>query len=95
VPTDLSAPADGDVVVRPDTTARAHTRRGWLLLAIAAFQAWLWITRTWNLLTADEGRDTAFIVVHLVLYAAALAVAGVLAVLGWRMRAEGRRATGS
>jgi hypothetical protein len=63
VPTDLSAPADGDVVVRPDTTARAHTRRGWLLLAIAAFQAWLWITRTWNLLTADEGRDTAFIVV--------------------------------
>lgn len=91
MPTDLSAPVDGDVAVRPDTTARTHVRRGVLLLAVAAFQAWLWITRTWNLLTVDEGRSTGFVVVHLVLYAAALAVAGVLAVLGWRMRAEGRR----
>lgn len=72
---------------------RRHARRGMLLLAFAAWNWWLWGTRAWNLLTGDEGRTTAFVVVHLALYVTSLAIATAVGVMGWRMRAEARRGT--
>ncbi|MBW3619235.1 MAG: hypothetical protein KY461_03250 [Actinobacteria bacterium] len=69
---------------------RRHARRGALLLAFAAWNWWLWGTRTWNLLAGDERRTAGFVAVHLALYATSLAVATAVGVLGWRMRAEAR-----
>lgn len=67
-----------------------HGRRGLVLLVLGLFQVWLWTTRVVNLLGDPEPRTTGFVVVHAVLYAAAFASAGVLLVIGWRMRREAR-----
>lgn len=72
------------------TTPSRHRRRGLLLLAIGLFQVWLWVTRLVNLANDPTPRTTGFVVVHAVLYGAAFACAGVLLVLGWRMRSEAR-----
>lgn len=69
---------------------RRHARRGLLLLAFAAWNWWLWGTRTWNLLTSDEAHTTAFVAIHLALYAVSLVLATAIGVMGWRMRRESR-----
>jgi hypothetical protein len=68
--------------------AGRHRRRAWLLLAVGAFQVWLWTTRLFNLASDPTPRTAGFVVVHAVLYAAAFGAAGVLLALGWRMRRE-------
>ena len=82
------------VTERPDTVevnATAQRRRGVVLLAIAVWTVWLWATRIRNLV-ADAGEvSAAFVGVHAVLYGVSLVLAGVLAVMGWRMWREGRR----
>ncbi len=81
------------VTEQPDTVAvRASTqrRRGYILLAIAAWNVWLWVTRIRNLV-ADAGEfSAAFVGVHAALYAASLGLAGVLAVMGVRMLRDAR-----
>lgn len=72
------------------TNRSTHGRRGLVLLAIGAFQVWLWATRVINLLGDPEPRTTGFIVVHAVLYAAAFGCAFALLTIGWRMRREAR-----
>lgn len=70
--------------------AVAQRRRGWVLLAVAAWNVWLWATRIRNLV-ADAGEvSAAFVGVHAVLYGVSLILAGVLAVMGYRMLREGR-----
>ena len=73
------------------TTPRTHRRRGLVLLAIGAFQVWLWVTRMVNLVQDPEPRTTGFVVVHAVLYVAAFGAAFVLLGMGWRMWREARR----
>jgi hypothetical protein len=83
-----------DVTSRADDVAiprRTHLRRGVALLALAAFQFWLWGTRIWNLLQDTGSFTAAFVAVHLVLYVAAIGAGVVLAVLGVRMVGEVRR----
>lgn len=80
------APAPRRVV---DT--RRHARRGWLLLGVAAWNVWLWVTRTMNLLGDTTPRSTGFVVVHVLLYGASFLIAGGLAVMGWRMLREARQ----
>ncbi len=74
------------VAVAPST----HRRRGLVLLAIAVFNVWLWGTRIRNLIASSGEFSAAFVGVHAVLYGTSLLLAGVLAVLGWRMWREGR-----
>jgi hypothetical protein len=77
----------------PDTVAvRAsrQRRRGWVLLAIAAWNVWLWVTRIRNLMDGADDFSAAFVGVHAVLYVGSLALAGVLAVMGVRMLREAR-----
>lgn len=82
------------VTERPETVAvdsTAHRRRGFVLLAIAVWNVWLWGTRIRNLV-ADAGEfSAAFVGVHAALYGASLVLTGVLAVIGWRMWREARR----
>jgi hypothetical protein len=82
-----------DLQLQPEviTPARVHRRRGWLLLAVAVFQLWLWGTRIANLLESVGSFSAAFVAVHAALYVAAIGVALVIGVLGWRMVAEARR----
>jgi hypothetical protein len=63
-----------------------------VLLLLALFQFWLWGTRIVNLLQDTGSFSTAFVTVHLGLYAAAIGAGIVLAVLGVRMWQEARRA---
>ncbi len=70
--------------------ARRHRRRAVVLLALAAFQFWLWGTRIVNLVQGADGFSTAFVAVHLGLYAAAIGAGLVLTVLGARMWREAR-----
>jgi hypothetical protein len=84
-----------DVTSRPDDLmlpARRHRRRGLVLLALAVFQFWLWGTRIVNLLGDTGSFSAAFVAVHTVLYVAAIGAGVVLAVMGWRMFDEARRA---
>lgn len=67
-----------------------HARRGLLLLAVAAWNVWLWATRTWNLIEDPTPRTTGFVVVHAVLYGVSFLMAVAVGVLGWRMWREGR-----
>lgn len=61
------------------------------LLALAGFQYWLWGTRIYNLVGDDTVEYTlGFVVVHLVLYGAAIGAGMVLTVLGVRMWREAR-----
>lgn len=71
--------------------AATQRRRGWVLLAIAAWNVWLWGTRIRNLVADAGDFSVAFNLVHAVLYGVSLLLAAVLAVLGWRMLREGRR----
>ncbi|MBS3940403.1 MAG: hypothetical protein KG028_05530 [Actinobacteria bacterium] len=85
------ADASTDLEVR--TPARVHRRRAVVLLALAVFQFWLWGTRIYNLLGDSTVEYTlAFVLVHLVLYAAAIGAGVVLTVLGLRMWREARAA---
>lgn len=82
------------VTERPDTVAvtrAVHRRRGLVLLAIAVFNVWLWGTRIRNLVADAGDASAAFVGVHAVLFGTSLVLAGVLAVLGWRMLREARR----
>jgi len=72
--------------------ARVHRRRGLLLLALGAFQLWLWGTRIVNLLGDADQFSTAFVGIHLALYTAAIAAGVVLGVLGWKQWREGAHA---
>lgn len=76
----------------PVTTSGRHRRRGWILIAVAVWNVWLWATRTINLVNDPTPRSTGFVVVHVLLYAASFAIAIGLGMLGWRMVAEARRA---
>lgn len=70
--------------------ARIMRRRGTILLLIAAWNLWLWVTRIYNLAEGATDFSAAFIGVHAVLYVVSIALAVVLAVMGWRMRREAR-----
>lgn len=74
------------------TDATTHRRRAWVLLALGAFQVWLWTTRVVNLVNDPQPRTTGFVVVHAVLYTAAFGAAFVLLGMGWRMWREARDA---
>ena len=63
------------------------------MIAIAAYNVWLWATRINNLLAGAEDFSAAFIGIHTVLYLGSLALAGVLAVMGVRMVREARAST--
>ena len=83
-----------DVTPRDDRVlvpARVHRRRAVVLLGLAVFQFWLWGTRTVNLLQDAGSFSTAFVGVHLGLYAVAIGAGVVLAVLGGRMWREASR----
>lgn len=83
------------VTEHSDTVAvRASTqrRRGYLLLAVAAWSVWLWATRIRNLVEDAGDFSAAFVGVHAVLYGVSLVIAGGLAVMGVRMLRESRRA---
>lgn len=80
-----SGPASG---VASD--ARVHGRRGLILLAIAAWNVWVWGTRIANIVRDTGDLSAAFVGVHLALYGGSLALAAVLAVLGTRMWRESR-----
>ena len=67
-----------------------HRRRGMILLAIAAWNVWLWGTRIRNLVADAGDFSAAFVGVHAVLYGVSLVLAAVLAVMGWRMWRESR-----
>ncbi len=69
---------------------RRHRRRAVLLLALAVFQFWLWGTRIVNLLQDVGDFSTAFVTVHLGLYAAAIGAGVILAVVGTRLWFESR-----
>lgn len=84
--TDTAPPTDASTGV----DRRQHARRGLLLIVFALWNWWLWGTRTWNLFTSGEERTTAFIAVHLALYAVSLAFATAFGVMGARMRREAR-----
>lgn len=82
------------VIEHSDTVAvRAVTqrRRGYVLLAVAAWNVWLWATRIRNLVADADEFSTAFVGVHAVLYGVSLVIAGGLAVMGVRMLRESRR----
>ncbi|MDP9431362.1 MAG: hypothetical protein M3P91_01185 [Actinomycetota bacterium] len=54
------------------------------LLAVAAWNVYIWLAFARNL-SADDGRSTGFYVVHALLIVVNLLIAAVLGVLGWRM----------
>lgn len=83
--TDLRSPLPANAV-----QARRSRRRGTILLLIAAWNLWLWATRIYNLAEGADDFSAAFIGVHAVLYVVSIALAVVLAVMGWRLRREGR-----
>lgn len=85
--------------VREDAPATAvalapttHRRRAFFLLAVAAWNLWLWITRIWNLVQDETPRTTTFITVHAVLYGASILIALAVGWLGWRMWREAKAA---
>lgn len=86
---DPAAP-DASPATTDETGVKA--RRGLLLLAAFAWNTWVWVTRIYNLVTGPEWdtATTAFLAVHLVLYAASLAVGTMVGVIGWRMWRETR-----
>lgn len=57
---------------------------GWLLVAAAAWTAFVWITRLVNI--AGDDRSASFVTVHVVIAAISLALAIPVAIVGWRMR---------
>lgn len=69
------------------STAR-QLRRSWLLLAAAAWNAWVWLTRLG--LVLDGSNSAPFRLVHAVLIVVSLGFAVALAVVGWRLRREAR-----
>ncbi|HEX2027618.1 MAG TPA: hypothetical protein VHF25_06425 [Nitriliruptorales bacterium] len=78
--------------LRPAPTPSGHEsrlrHRSWLLLAAAAWNGYVWLTRLGLVL---DGRNTVpFRVVHGVLIVVSLGFAVALAVVGWRMRREAR-----
>lgn len=72
------------------TDRRTHARRGAVLLAVAAWNLWVWGTRIVNMVQDAPAYTPAFVAVHLLLYGGSLALTVVLAVIGWRMRREAR-----
>lgn len=86
--TDLTPQTDPADVRVP---ARRHRRRALILLALAAFQFWMWGTRIANLVGETGDVSTAFAAVHLGLFGTGIAAGAVLAVMGVRMWREARR----
>ena len=62
-----------------------------MLLAAAAWTAYVWVTRMWNIVH-DPAHDLGFKVVHGVLAVVSVAFAAALATIGVRMRREARAA---
>ena len=81
----LRPPPASDRIV---LSARAHHRRGLVLVALGVFQLWLWGTRVANLLEDVGSFSAAFVAVHLVLYAAAIGAGVLLLWLGTRTLRE-------
>jgi hypothetical protein len=92
VDTDV-APRAGAVDAVPVPRA-VHRRRGLLLLAAAAFNLWLWVTRMRNLIVDAGDFSAVFVGVHAVLYVSATAVAIVVGIIGLRQWREARAAAG-
>lgn len=98
----LAVPVQGSFrVLRPPpasrrvtVAARAHHRRGLVLVALGLFQLWLWGTRIVNLLGESDSFSAAFVAVHLVLYVAAIGAGVVLLGLGARQLQEVRTLSG-
>ncbi|MDX1659864.1 MAG: hypothetical protein R3343_13675 [Nitriliruptorales bacterium] len=67
------------------TDADRHRRWAYVLLATAAWNVWLWVTRVWNLINDPEPRTTEFIVVHAALYVVSFGLAIAVGVIGWRL----------
>lgn len=90
----MPAPVRDDVPATTTgvTTPSTHRRRAVFLAAVALWNLWLWITRIQNLVQDDTPRETAFIVVHAVLYGASILVALAVGWLAWRMWREARAA---
>jgi hypothetical protein len=75
------------------TSGRATTARANVLLAAAAWTAWVWLTRMWNIARdTTPGHGLGFKLVHAVLAVVSLAFAAALGVIGMRMRREATRA---
>lgn len=70
--------------------ARVHRRRGVVLVAVAAFQFWLWGTRISNLVRDADANTAAFVGVHLALYVVAIGVGLVVLAMGVRLIREAR-----
>ncbi|MDP8927593.1 MAG: hypothetical protein M3O70_03200 [Actinomycetota bacterium] len=61
-------------------------RHAWVLLAAAAWNAYVWVTRLGLIL---DGRNSVpFRVVHGVLIVVSLAFAAAIGLIGWRLRRE-------
>jgi len=88
VATDLTPQTDPADVRVP---ARRHHRRALILLALAAFQFWMWGTRIVNLVGETGDVTTAFVAVHLALFTTGIGAGVILAVIGVRMWLEARR----
>lgn len=58
-------------------------RAGWFLIAAAAWTAFVWVNRLVNLIGDDRG--ASFVIVHAVLAAVSLGLAGPMAWIGWRL----------
>jgi hypothetical protein len=91
-PTASAQRADPSRSAAVRVAASTHRRRGLALMGVGAFQLWLWATRIVNLVGAAEDRSRAFVGVHLALYTAAIALGGLLTLLGTRMVREARSA---
>lgn len=61
-------------------------RHAWILLAAAAWNAYVWLTRLG--LVVDARNSVPFRVVHGVLIVTSLAFAAAIAYIGWRLRRE-------
>ncbi|MDQ3932366.1 MAG: hypothetical protein M3252_05970 [Actinomycetota bacterium] len=61
-------------------------RHAWILLAAAAWNAYVWITRLG--LVLDGRNSVPFRIVHGVLIVVSLAFAAAIALIGWRWRRE-------
>lgn len=68
------------------SAAARDRRRAWIVLAAAAWNAYVWLTRLG--LVLDDRNTVPFRIVHGVLIVVSLAFAAALAVIGWRLRRD-------
>lgn len=68
-----------------------HPRVGWILLAAAAWNVWVWVTRLAIMVRDGELHSTGFVTVHTLLFTVSLLSAIVVGVVGWRIVRQGQR----